>query len=90
MAADRIKVWQCVGCGRIDDPRPCVGICRDEKVEYVLATDHDTELRRARDEAMALRKVVESIALATPRDGKWERSYRALQDRARRAMRTGP
>jgi hypothetical protein len=90
LAAERIKLWQCVGCGRIDDPRPCIGICRDEKVEYVLASDHDAELERGRVEAAALRKIVESIALTTPRDDEWERSYRALQMRARRAIQARP
>ena len=76
MEADRIKVWQCAGCGRIDDPRPCIGVCRDEKVEYVLAVDHDREVR-------ALRSLVEALAATTPRSGQWERTYRALQERAR-------
>jgi hypothetical protein len=79
MSADRIKVWQCVGCGRIDDPRPCVGICRDEKVEYVLASGHERQLA-------ALLQLARRIAFTTPRDGEWESSYRALQERARKLL----
>ena len=76
---ERRKVWECVGCGRIDDPRPCVGICRDAKVEYVLAADHDRVVG-------ALADVVRTIALTTPREGESVRHWQALQVRARRAL----
>lgn len=72
MSVDRIKVWQCVGCGRIDHPRPCVGICRDQKAEYVHAADYE------RVAALLLR-----IAFTTPREGEFESAWRALQRDAR-------
>ena len=79
MDVARRKVWECIGCGRIDDPQPCVGICRDAKVEYVLAADHDR--------AMAtLLEVVRTIATTTPRSGEAERHWKALQARAREAL----
>jgi hypothetical protein len=86
MGAARIKVWQCVGCGRIDDPQPCVGICQDSKVELVLASEHDAALAQLRHEAESLREVVLSIAGLTPRTGQWEASWLALQARARLAL----
>jgi len=89
MEVNRIKVWQCVGCGRIDDPQPCVGICRDEKREYVPAADHDTAMAEARAELEVLRAIARELATITPRDGQWERNYRALQDRARNALDRG-
>ena len=79
MAIERRKVWQCIGCGRIEDPRPCVGICRDEKAEYVLAADHDRAMA-------ALLEVVRMIALTTPREGEARRHWTALQAQARRAL----
>lgn len=79
METSRRKVWECVGCGRIDDPRPCVGICRDEKVEYVPATDHDRMVA-------SLMGVVRTIATTTPRAGEAERHWKALQARAREAI----
>ena len=79
MEPQRIKVWQCVGCGRIDDPKPCIGVCRDQKVEYVLAVDHDRETG-------ALRAVAETIARTTPREGQFEAAWRALQQRAAAAL----
>lgn len=79
MDIERIKVWQCVGCGRIDGPRPCVGICRDEKVEYVLAAEHERALQ-------ALIRLARTIALTTPREGECARHWRALQEEARRAL----
>ena len=79
MAVERRKVWQCIGCGRIEDPRPCVGICQDKPAEYVLAADHDRAIR-------ALADVVRTIAQTTPHDGEAVRHWKALQARAREAL----
>jgi hypothetical protein len=79
MDIERRKVWECVGCGRIDDPRPCVGICRDAKVEYVLAADHERALA-------PLLELARAIALTTPREGECARHWKALQERARKAL----
>lgn len=79
MDIERRKVWECVGCGRIDDTRPCVGICRDVKVEYVLAADHERALS-------AFVELARAIALTTPREGECLRHWRALQERARKAL----
>lgn len=79
MAAERRRVWQCIGCGRIEDPRPCVGICRDEPAEYVLAADHHHAIE-------ALSRVVRAIAQTTPREGEAVRHWKALQARAREAL----
>jgi hypothetical protein len=79
MELERRPVWECEGCGRIDDPRPCVGVCRDRKVEYVLAAEYEREVA-------ALRRVLEVIAHTTPRDGEALRHWKALQQRARRVL----
>ncbi len=82
----RIAAWECIGCGRIEAERPCIGVCRDRRVEFVYATDHDevlAQLARARSEIAALTSIVRDLSCTTPREGQWERSYRALQNRAR-------
>lgn len=90
-AAERLAAWQCIGCGRIEGARPCIGICEDRRVEFVYAADHDralARLARAREEAKALAALVRQLAFTTPREGEWERTYRVLQERAREALRT--
>lgn len=79
MPVDRRKVWQCIGCGRIEDPQPCVGICQDRKAEYVLAADHDRVVE-------ALSAVLRTIARTTPREGQALDHWKALQAQARRAL----
>ena len=79
MPAERMKAWQCIGCGRIEDPRPCVGICQDKPAEYVLAADHDRAIE-------ALTAVARAIAQTTPREGEAVRHWKALQARAREAL----
>ena len=30
-----VKAWQYIGCGKIEAPQTCVGICQDREVELV-------------------------------------------------------
>ena len=86
---ERITAWQCIGCGRIEGAQPCVGICEDRRTEFVYAADHDAvlaQLKFSRQQAEALADVVRQIAHTTPRAGECERTWRALQARAREAL----
>jgi len=86
---DYIKAWQCIGCGRIDGPQSCVGICQDRKVEFVYASEHEqalAQLAEANRQAAALETLVRRLAHTTPRSDRWEHSWRALQEQARAAL----
>ena len=85
-----VKAWQCVGCGKIDAPAPCIGICEDRLVEFVYAVEHREALARMQSEAQradVLIALVRRLANTKPADGQWERSFRALRDEARRTLR---
>ncbi len=89
--SERLTAWQCIGCGRIEGPQPCIGVCKDRRVDFVYAAEHDealAQLAHAHARAEALAAVVRALAYTTPRAGEWERAYRALQGRARRALET--
>ncbi len=77
-----IKVWQCVGCGRVEGPAPCIGVCQDRIAELVDVS----ELRAVQAQVERLHALLEQIAHTSPRAGEWERSYRAFQEQARRAL----
>ena len=79
---ERIAGWRCIGCGKVDAPQPCVGVCQDRKVELVLAGDYDALLSRTQE----LESALALIARITPREGEWEASWRALQERARQVL----
>ena len=81
-AVETIKVWECIGCGRIDHPQPCVGVCRDQKAELVHATDYRKALTRIAE----LENILNRIVHTTPRGNSWQASYRALQEAARNAL----
>jgi hypothetical protein len=86
---ERITAWQCIGCGRIEGAQPCVGICQDRKTEFVYASDHDevlAQLALERGRAETLAALVRQLACTTPRKDDWERTYRALQARARQTL----
>jgi len=92
LAAEFIA-WQCIGCGRIEGPQPCIGVCQDRKVSFVYASDHAAVLGRlldAEDRIAALERLVRRMALSTPREGEWERGYRSLQEEARRIVKGAP
>ncbi len=79
---DVVTAWQCIGCGRIEAPQQCVGVCQDRKVELVYVAEHRAATARAREVDDLLRV----LAHTTPRDGDWERTYRALQARALKVL----
>jgi len=88
---ERVTAWQCIGCGRIEGAQPCVGICQDRKTDFVYASDHDdvlAQLAQAQRRAEALAALVRQFAYTTPRKDEWERTYRALQLRARQTLGT--
>lgn len=85
----RVTVWRCIGCGRIEGPQPCIGVCQDRKVELVDAAVHDrvlAQLDHLREQTRVLAAVVRQLAHTTPREGECERTYRALQAQARQAL----
>jgi hypothetical protein len=82
--------WQRIGCGGIDGPQPCIGVCEDRKVSFVYASDHATVIGRvlgAEERIAVLESLARRMALSTRRDGEWERGYRSLQEEARRVLR---
>jgi len=84
--SEHIKAWQCIGCGRIEGPQNCIGICQDRKVEFVYAVEHEdalAQLALARGQVSALSALVRRLASTKPREHEWEHSYRALQEQAR-------
>jgi hypothetical protein len=89
LEAPVFDVWRCIGCGRIEAPQPCIGVCEDRKVRMVEFADYAAVVSRlddATDTLGALQAVLRRITLTKPRDGQWERSYRALQAEARRTI----
>ncbi len=84
-----IKAWRCIGCGRIEAPQNCLGVCQDRRTEIVEADAYRDALARA-DAAehnyRALRSLVSQLARITPTAGHWQDSYEALQQRARKLL----
>lgn len=85
----RVKAWQCIGCGKIEAPQTCIGVCQDRKVEFVYASEHEealVQLTSARTKMDALEAIAYQLAWTKPRPAEWEHSYRALQQRARKIL----
>jgi HrpA-like RNA helicase len=84
-----LEAWQCIGCGKIDAPQTCIGVCQDRRVEFVYASDHKellAQLRATQRHALAASAVLRRLASTKPHDHEWERSYRAIQEQARRVL----
>ena len=86
-----VKAWECIGCGKIEAPQTCIGVCQDRRVEFVYASDHKElleQLRVTQRQARAASAVLRRLASTKPHDHEWERSYRAIQEQARRVLTT--
>ena len=87
--ADYFQAWQCIGCGKIEAPQPCLGLCRDRKI-LMVGKDEYERVAAERDRANALVRramaMLSRVAHTTPREGQWQRSYRALQEQAHEAF----
>lgn len=79
---ETIEGWRCIGCGKVEAPRPCIGVCTDKRVELVLAEDYAALALRVEqlEEALAL------IARTIPKPERLADSWAALQVRARRLL----
>ncbi len=80
-----IDAWRCIGCGRVEAARPCVGICQDRRVRLVEAEDYEAAVERARIAADALALVMR-LARTQPRQERWRDSFVAFRDQARRLL----
>lgn len=83
---DPIPAWQCIGCGRIEAPQTCIGVCQDRKVYFVPLQDHRDALDQIQQllgQLEAMQGLLTRIAHAMPRAGLWEASYRAIQAEAK-------
>jgi hypothetical protein len=87
---ETIEAWKCIGCGNIEAPQTCIGVCQYRKVQLVDAVEHDRMLADLRKTQQSRRRwrdeLLRRLAYVTPHDGEWERSYRTLQNEARRAL----
>ncbi|HEY1326315.1 MAG TPA: hypothetical protein VGI14_05210 [Casimicrobiaceae bacterium] len=82
-----VKAWQCIGCGSIEAPQTCIGICQHRKVEFVYATEHtevQAQLEKATRERDAYAALLRRLAHTTPREGECESTLRAFQREARK------
>jgi hypothetical protein len=87
--AEGATTWWCAGCGGIDAPQPCLGICIWRPIDWVNAKLYGQERTRAlaeRDMEMCLRRLLRRAAFVTPREGHWERGCRVLQAEAQETL----
>lgn len=82
---DYVNAWQCIGCGKIEAPQPCIGVCKDQRVQFVYAEDYELALARAQVAEAAL-DLVRKLARTRPRKDGWQGSYLAFQNEARRLL----
>lgn len=84
--AETTVVWRCPDCGGLEATQPCIGVCIWRPLEWVEAGAFETERAQAlRDIELerSLFEVLSRFASVTPRDGEWERNWRAFQGQVR-------
>jgi hypothetical protein len=83
--SEYLDAWRCIGCGRVEAARPCVGICQDRRVRLVDAEDYEAAVERARVAEDALR-LVRRLAGTQPRAERWRDSFVAFRGQARKIL----
>ena len=81
-APDYLAVWQCIGCGRIEMPQTCIGVCRDKKVQLIGKDAHEralAEIDRLQRLLADTRARLLRFAQCAPRAGGAERTFAALR-----------
>jgi hypothetical protein len=85
VAAEPFRAWLCTGCGRVEAPQACLGVCLRHPEEVVRADHHAEALARAADadrDDRALRALVRRLAWTTPREGHGEETVAAMREAA--------
>lgn len=83
---DYVDAWQCIGCGRIEMPQTCIGVCRDRKVQLIGRETHEQALRQvARLEHLlsATRSRLVRFAQCSPHAGESDSTFAALKQQLR-------
>jgi len=78
-----VKAWQCIGCGSIEAPQTCIGVCQHRKVEFVYAVEHERHLALAARLRDRLASFVRRVALTTPRERGADATLSAFRAEAR-------
>lgn len=81
-----VNAWQCIGCGKIEAPQTCVGVCESRKVALVYADEHLAVVGRLQAANTDMAALLKQFATIMPREGGWESSYRAMQEKARKVL----
>ena len=82
-------VWRCPDCGGLEATQPCIGVCIWRPFDWVEAGAFATERAQALREIeleRSLCELVSRFARVTPRDGEWERNWRAFRGQARAVL----
>lgn len=88
---DIVQGWQCIGCGKIDVPQDCVGVCQDRRVNLVYEADYislSATIEQKEKYIHVLEAVVHQLAWAKPHPGHVEESFHDLQQHALDALKS--
>ena len=85
VAAEPFRAWLCSGCGRVEAPQACLGVCLRHPEEVVRADRYAEALARAADadrDARALLAFLRRLAWTTPREGHGDETVTAMRQAA--------
>lgn len=89
---DYIQAWQCIGCGKLEAPQPCIGVCQDRKVLLVGKGDHErlqAEAEQLRQRLEAATRLLARMSRTRPREGQFDRCWASFQQQARTLLDEG-
>ena len=82
VAAESFRAWLCTGCGRVEAPQACLGVCLRHPEDVVRADRHAEASAHAAEadrDARALRALVRRLAWTTPREDRFPETVSAMR-----------
>lgn len=87
--AETIPALMCIGCGRLEAPQPCMGVCEDREVHLVDATEYaalEASYQALEAKYDAQQALLRQMARTRPHPNGWEAAFKMFQARAREAI----
>ena len=88
-----IEGWRCVGCGRVEASRPCIGICQDRRARLIELDHLVAALERAEACEARLSLLMDFVRLVSatrPKLGGEQATLAALRSRAQAVLAGAP
>ena len=86
MSPDTLTAWQCIGCGALEAPAECMGVCQYRAVQVLDLPQHQRCVAANRQQHIQLQALLRQLANTHPHPGREADVLRAFQQQAKQLL----